>query len=344
MSDTEVLELRVIEYLYGELSATERLEFEQELERSPALKELFEREQRLNSALPIGLQPLIDDERLQGNRWAIKQQLQRESRPRFSLFSALNDLRNRPLTVAFQGVAMAMTFALGVMVASAPQVPTTERPASELIATQVAVPFEFISENDYEIYSLRVNNYDTASGDIDLTFALASEARVTGNVADRSINRLMAVALQDDIDPAARLDTINALQPVSQGDEVYRALIHVLRNDENPGVRFQAVQALVTLRHEESVQDALRYALSEDVNEGVRVKAFNALAEYRDPATLQVFRQQMENDSNEYIRAQSRLIIEAVDGVENAEQLQGDQNTENTELRDARDSREENII
>ncbi|MFN3162362.1 MAG: HEAT repeat domain-containing protein, partial [Pseudohongiellaceae bacterium] len=84
-------------------------------------------------------------------------------------------------------------------------------------------------------------------------------------------------------------------------------------SDQNPGVRYQAVQALVNLTHEERVRDALRYALQQDVNQGVRVEAFNALAEYRDPQTLQVFREQMENDSNEYIRTQARSIVESVD-------------------------------
>ncbi len=320
MADSEQLQLRVIEYLYGEMADEERLAFEQQAERDQALGQLLEQERRLDSTLPPGLQPLIDDERLQGNRWAIRQQLLRESRPRFSIGTVFDALRKKPLTVAFQGVAMAMTFALGVMVASAPQ---TGQPGgdsiplagSDLPVQQVATPFQFIGDNDYEIYSLRVNSYNTVSGEIDLSFSLASEARVTGNVADQSINRLMAVALQDDIDSADRLDTIDALRTVAQGNEVYEALIHVLRNDENPGVRYQAVQALVALRHEDSVQEALRFALSEDVNEGVRVEAFNALAEYRDPQTLRVFRQQMENDSNEYIRAEARSIIETVEGT-----------------------------
>ena len=319
MSDSEQLQLRVIEYLYGDMGAAERLEFEQSLQRDAQLQQMFEQERRLDSALPSGVQPHIDEERLQGNRWAIRQRLMRETRPRFSLSRALGELRQRPLTLLFQGAAMAMTFALGIMVASSPQSGTNPLSggAAEMMARQVAAPFEFIGDNDYEIYSLRVNNYDAASGEIDLSFSLASETRVSGNVADQSINRLMAVALQDDIDSAARLDTIDALRPVAaQDDQVYQALIHVLRNDENPGVRYQAVQALVTLRHEASVQEALRYALSEDVNEGVRIEAFNALAEYRDPQTLQVFRQQMDNDSNEYIRAQARSIIETVEGTD----------------------------
>lgn len=314
MSDSEQLQLRVIEYLYGEMSADERRQLEQDAERSSDLKRILQQEQRFDSVLQPGMQPQVDEERLQGNRWAIRQRLLRATRPRFSLLEALDGLRRKPLLLTFQGAAMAMAFLIGVMVASSPQ--TDIVPAGDnLVARQIALPFEFIGEEDYEIYSMRVNSYDTLSGDIDLSFSLASETRVTGNIANQSINRLMAVALQDDIDSAARLDTINALRPVAQGDEVYQALIHVLRNDENPGVRYQAVQALVALRHEESVQAALRYALSEDVNEGVRVEAFNALAEYRDPQTLEVFRQQMENDSNEYIRAEARTIIETVDGT-----------------------------
>ena len=86
-------------------------------------------------------------------------------------------------------------------------------------------------------------------------------------------------------------------------------------------MRYQAVQSLVALSDQERVRDALRYALSEDVNPGVRVEAFNALASYRDEETLNVFRQKMEADSNEYIRAQARMIVEEVDIPDDAQQL-----------------------
>ena len=66
----------------------------------------------------------------------------------------------------------------------------------------------------------------------------------------------------------------------------------------------------MTLAHEEQVRDALRRALSDDVNPGVRVEAFQALAAYPDEQTLAVFRQQMDSDSNEYIRTQARTIVE----------------------------------
>lgn len=312
MANHQQQHMRVIEYLYGDLDAAQQAAFERELASNAELQAVFEQEQALNAALPLGLQPLIDEERLQGNRWQLRQRLQKHSRQQPLLARWLDSVRQRPLGVALQGAAMAMTFVLGVLVATPATTPDDSGTGPQLQA--VASPLAFVNDGDYEIYQLQVNSFDPASGDIDLSFSLASETRLTGNVADQGINRLMAAALQDDIDSAARLDTINVLRAVAAGSDVHEALIQVLINDDNPGVRYQAVQALVNMTHEERVRDALRYALRRDVNQGVRVEAFNALADYRDPQTLQVFREQMENDSNEYIRAQARSIVESVDG------------------------------
>ena len=309
-TNNERLQLLLMDYLYGEMTERERQAFARELQSSPELQALLRDAERLDGTLPIGTQPRIDAERLQGNRWMLQQTLQREQRTAFSLQSWLQALAQRPLTVAFQGVAMAATFVLGMLIA-------TEDPrggdAALLAGTEPSAelsPLQLIESDDYEIYQLKVNSYDAASGAIDLSFSLASESRVQGNVADREIHKLMAVALQDDIDSASRMDTINALQPVSSGTDVQDALIYVLRNDENPGVRYQAVQSLVALASVDRVRDALRYALSEDINPGVRLEAFQALTKYQDPETLAVFRQQMESDSNEYIRTQARNIVE----------------------------------
>ena len=309
VANEEQFQYLVLQYLYGDLNDQEMRKFEQRLRTDPALQQMLDQEQRLNSALPIGSQPFIDDERIQGNRWLLRQNLQREARPRFSLQYWLRSLAQRPIAVALQGAAMAMTFGLGIMLATPPQDQPAVAGAVQQLATSMS-PLDLVKDEDYEIYQLKVNSYDADSGAIDLSFSLASETRVRGNVADQNVSQLMAVALQDDISSAARLDTIQALQSVASGNAVYEALINVLMHDQNPGVRYQAVQALVRLSDEERVRDALRYALREDVNQGVRVEAFNALANYRDEQTLAVFREQMDKDSNEYIRAQARFIVE----------------------------------
>lgn len=307
--DKEQLQHLVIRYLYSDLTAAETAQFESELESNSPLREALEAEQRFDSALPIGTQPRIDADRIEGNRWLLRQNLQKENRTRFSLTQWLQELSNRPLSLMFQGVAMAATFVLGIMVAT-PATVENSVPATQLVATMDSSPLEFIGEEDYEIFQFKVNSYDAATGDIDLSFSLASETRLSGNVADQDIHSLMAIALQGDIDSASRLDTINALQPVISGSEVSQALIHVLMNDQNPGVRYQAVVSLVQLANREQVREALRYALSEDVNQGVRVEAFQALANYPDDQTLDLFRRQMDVDSNEFIRAQARIIVE----------------------------------
>lgn len=314
--NTNVLQSWVMQYLYGEMTAAERQDFEQALATNATLQALLDAEQRFDSAFPQGLQPVIDAERLQGNRWLLHQNLQRESRKRFSVQAWLQGLTQRPMTVMLQGAAMAATFVLGVLVATPDA--TTNMATTPLAGNSTdgsLSPLMLVGNDDYEIYQMKVNSYDPASGDIDLSFSLASETRLQGNVAEKNIHQLMAVALQNDIDSASRLDTINALQPVRHGSDVYEALIYVLRNDDNPGVRYQAVQSLVSLADEDRVRDALRYALSEDVNPGVRLEAFAALASNPDAQTLEVFRRQMDEDSNEYIRAQARLIVEGSGGA-----------------------------
>ena len=314
---TEQLQLRVISYLYGDLDAEELRQFEKELETNSQLRQLLEDEQQFDSAVPIGTQPAVSAERLQGNRWLLHQNLHKQSHSLLPFRQWLDSLTERPFAVAFQGAAMAMTFVLGIYVAS-PAVSPTSPAAEGLVAATTEVsftPLQLVNNEDYEIYQLKVNGYDAASGDIDLSFSLASQTRISGNVADQDIHGLMAVALQNDISSASRLDAIDALQPVSAGNEVYQALIHVLKNDRNPGVRYQAVRSLVALADEGEVRDALRSALNDDVNPGVRLEAFQALVAYPEEETLQIFRQKMEADSNEFIRRQSRMIVEESESV-----------------------------
>ncbi len=315
--NTEQLQLQVISYLYGGLGAEELRQFEKQLETNSQLQQLLEDEQRLDSAIPIGTQPLVSAERLQGNRWLLHQNLQKQSRSLFSIRQWLDSLAERPFAVAFQGAAIAMTFVLGIYVAS-PAVSPDSLVVEDLVAATVDAsfsPLQLVNNEDYEIYQLKVNGYDAATGDIDLSFSLASQTRISGNVADQNIHGLMAVALQNDISSASRLDAIDALQPVSAGNEVYQALIHVLTNDRNPGVRYQAVRSLVALAYEDEVRDALRNALNDDVNPGVRLEAFQALVAYPEEETLQILRQKMDADSNEFIRTQSRVIVEESDSL-----------------------------
>ncbi len=95
-TSNEQLELLVIQYLYGDMDAEERRRFEQQAADDAQLRQLLEQEQRLNSAIPLGTQPVIDEDRVQGNRWLLRQKLQREARPNFPRRSLYGNCLNDP--------------------------------------------------------------------------------------------------------------------------------------------------------------------------------------------------------------------------------------------------------
>lgn len=337
--NSDELQAEVIRYIYGDMTAAEAQALEAAAANNEQLKLLVDEEQQFQKFVPVGSQPAISDERLQANRYQLQKRLQRaESGSENVLLAWLRDFVRQPLQGGFQVTAMAATFVFGIFVATdstTSQSPETGLannefsqspvntgnaqfiPASFNNANQVqqSSPLQLVGNDDYEIFELDIERYDTATGEIEISFSMASETTISGNVSDAEISNLMAIALQNDIDSSARLDTVDVLQSVMSGPQVFQAMTEVLRNDPNPGVRYEAAQALVSLTEDPEVRDALRYALREDTNPGVRLAAFDALAAEAElePETLDLFRNRMEADGNEYIRNQSRALVQAND-------------------------------
>lgn len=299
----EQLEDLVLRYLYQDLSDQERAAFEQELTRSEQLREMLAREQGLERAIPRGTTVHIDDERLLENRRLLRRNLQKQVANRSPVGQFLATLLRRPSLVALQSVALAASYVLGFLIAS----PGGQAGGG---GGGLMSPLALVGEQDYEISEMHIDRFDPLSGDIELSFAIASETRLSGNVADAGIRTLMTVALVNEIDEASRLDTIEALQKASYDDKVSASMIYVLNNDDNPGVRYSAVRSLVSYVAEDEVKQALLDALQQDVNPGVRVEAFNALATNPDREVLAVFRQRAELDGNDYIRERARAIVD----------------------------------
>lgn len=299
----EQLEDLVLRYLYQDLSDQERAAFEQELTRSEQLREMLAREQGLERAIPRGTTVHIDDERVLENRRLLRRNLQKQVANRSPVGQFLATLLRRPSLVALQSVALAASYVLGFLIAS---------PGGQAggAGGGLMSPLALVGEQDYEISEMHIDRFDPLSGDIELSFAIASETRLSGNVADAGIRTLMTVALVNEIDEASRLDTIEALQKASYDDKVSASMIYVLNNDDNPGVRYSAVRSLVSYVAEDEVKQALLDALQQDVNPGVRVEAFNALATNPDREVLAVFRQRAELDGNDYIRERARAIVD----------------------------------
>ncbi len=304
------LEQLVIRYLYGDFSDEEKAQFEKELASNRLLQEVLAQEEHLNNAIPQGTTPYIDSERQEANRLKLRRNLQKQVSSQSALSNFLVTLLRKPSLLAFQSVVLVASYVLGFLIAS----PTDVTVESSNPLAGIVSPLSLVGDQDYEISDMHIADFNPVTGEIDLFFSIASQTHLKGNVADTGVRTLMTVALLNEIDAAARLDTIEALQSAAFGDDVSASMIHVLNSDSNPGVRYSAVRSLVDHADNEIVRSALRNALRKDVNPGVRVEAFNALATNLDTDTLAVFRQRMDDDSNTYIRNRARLIVE---GTEN---------------------------
>ncbi|MFM1896990.1 MAG: hypothetical protein RLZZ385_2064 [Pseudomonadota bacterium] len=307
--DQAMLEQRVFRYLYDDLTADERRRFDTELAHNPALQAVLDAERQLDALLPRGMGPVLDSGRVQGNFAAVLGRVHQQSPTAMSWRDQFAWLLRSPALLSAQTLALAFAFGLGL------QLNTATPPSAD---TAGLSPLDLVDEGDYEIYQMEINSFDAGTGAIDLSFSLASDSRFVGNVADAGVRALIDVALRNDIDDEARLDSVEVLQYALQDSPGSRqapaGLLHALANDLNPGVRYDAATTLTNYANQESVRGALRQALLEDTNPGVRMLAFDTLAEEPDALTIDVFRQRMVADSNDYIRNRARSIVDTADG------------------------------
>jgi HEAT repeat protein len=132
---------------------------------------------------------------------------------------------------------------------------------------------------------------------------------------DAATRNLLLQAAQASGDPLLRMDSVVILARSGDSPEVRQVLIHALRGDPNPAVRLKAVEALAAFADRPEVRRALAEALLQDEHVGVRAEAIHVLRQNPDLTLEGVLRQVAARESNEYIRAQSRLMLEAIDST-----------------------------
>jgi alkylhydroperoxidase/carboxymuconolactone decarboxylase family protein YurZ len=93
---------------------------------------------------------------------------------------------------------------------------------------------------------LRVGRFDEASGRVELSFKVLSEASLAGDMQDEAVQWLLASALQYSTQDADRLQAVGWLAAQPGRDETQLALIAALKNDSNPGMRLKAIEALAS--------------------------------------------------------------------------------------------------
>lgn len=141
---------------------------------------------------------------------------------------------------------------------------------------------------------------------------------VQGTVNNKDVKQVLLYVLQHNerFEPDVRLDSVELLKPRRNDADVRQALCKVLHTDSNAAVRLKAMEALRAVQPQDSVRQTLLDVLMTDTNPGVRIEAVNALramaeagAIQSEPHTLDVLRDRMRKDPNNYIRIQSAAAI-----------------------------------
>jgi hypothetical protein len=149
---------------------------------------------------------------------------------------------------------------------------------------------------------------------------------VQGTINNDQVKDVLLSVLRDSgrYRPDVRLQSVELLKPRCGDDDVRRAMCEVLRTDRNPAVRLKALEALRDVRPTAALEQTLLQALHDDSNPGVRVEAVNSLTSLvNNGGTLgssddmQILRESMMRDPNNYVRLQSAAIVQ---GIQNSTQ------------------------
>jgi HEAT repeat protein len=143
---------------------------------------------------------------------------------------------------------------------------------------------------------------------------------IVGAPDDVDVLRALRFVLENSqrFDPDARLDSLDVLRTRAADPEVRRSLCAACRMDRNPGVRMKALEALQGFEQDPEVRQTILDALQSDDNSGVRVEAIDILLNAlrsgngfaaSDQQTLDVLRDRLRNDPNNYVRLQSQAAL-----------------------------------
>ncbi len=182
--------------------------------------------------------------------------------------------------------------------------------------------------SDQDLQTMGISNINwtpdngTGTPSVEVHVTTEKPLVVQGSADDTDVKRVLTFIIQNGqrFDPGVRLDSVDVLRTRSGDGEVRRALCAAARQDRNPGVRLRALEALRGFEQDDSVRQTLLDALVGDDCPGVRVEAINSLAgalraasekgaATQDARLMQVLRDRMQKDPNNYIRMQSAAAI-----------------------------------
>lgn len=178
-------------------------------------------------------------------------------------------------------------------------------------------------EGETRITNVRFVEPAAADGEVEFTFEAVAPMRMKGNLSEPRIQKVLAHALVNELNPGVRLQTVSIIGVHAEGwsdpdPEVLAALINALKSDPNAGVRMEALSVLQKFPYNEEIKAAILYVLMNDDNSGVRIAAINAIDKAREEGrtmgkdALRVLREKMQTDNNNYVRIRAMNVLHEI--------------------------------
>lgn len=305
--------------MYDELNDDERQLLARHLESCTECQEELKKLKQFNLILAEYKPTEATDELLgearQHFRVALRQQRSRRGFLEF-IVEVLQETIIGQYKIALGGAGvLAIGVLLGYVIFYSPQ----QRGAqlSPQVASNESTP---MIPGETRISNVRFINTDLVNGQVEFTFDAVKPVRMKGSINDEQVQKVLTHALLSEQNPGVRLQSINtiAASSLKQDKEIKSALITSLKTDENAGVRREALKALEKYPMDRDVKQTILFVLTHDKNPGIRIAAINYLDSVKvaggtfDRDVINVLRDKMQTDDNDYIRLRAKAAIEEI--------------------------------
>lgn len=307
---SEDIRNRISLYLYGELSAEEETQFEEELGSSATLAAAVDQERQLIEILRGRATLDINPADLTDCRMDLMRAIRQESTiaEKQSWLSRLRAFFNPTASnLAWQSALALVLVAAGFWGGRATQqfrmAFFDRQPVAELAPT----PLDGGALASYEDIP-DVRSISTGPGSSSVEIVVEERRTIRGNANDPQIQALL-IAMSRSSNSGRRLDMIDLLRQRADDPQVRGALVKAMLEDENGGARLKALEALAPYKQDVDVRQALITTLRRDSNPGMRVNAIELLTAHPDRELVEVLQDVVRYEPNNYIRLRSEQTL-----------------------------------
>jgi hypothetical protein len=285
-------------FLYGELSFEEEEQLELHVDECQGCRIALEREKSLFKSLDAAeLTP--SRQLLENCRGELRSRLAHAEREDSSFWNKLR----QGFTINFhvapgwaQPAGLAAMLVLGFLAArlTPGTFPTPWRTAG-VIADPVSSRVRYVEP--------------VAAGKVQIVIDETRQRVLSGNLEDKSIQRLLLAAAKDPSDAGLRVESVDLLKSRPQSAEVRSALLYALQHDANAGVRLKALDGLKDFAEDPETRQTLTQVLLKDDNPGVRTQVIDLLIQHHNNAMVGVLQELMMKEDNGYIRMRCQKAL-----------------------------------